>query len=156
MRTLLLLIVLLGSTAANAQPGVTEPIDYYAPQPTLQLRLNEEQQALLARGEISIGKYVTGGVLSYVVGFGVGHAVQGRWNDNGWIFTFGEAASMTVLIYGLAQFQRYDYVGDYPNENHQREDRRARNYLLAGVVGLVGFRIWVLYKHPVYIEPGVN
>jgi hypothetical protein len=143
MRTLLLMFVLLGSTAAQAQPGQTEPMPYqpqgyYAQPPVVQLQLTAEQEDLLARGEISIGRYVTGGVLSYALGFGVGHAVQGRWSDQGWIFTVGESASIVALLYGIARMERhYD-----PETGGYHTDRRGQNYMLAGIVGLVGFRVW--------------
>ena len=139
MRTLLLVLVLLGSTAAHGQPGQTEPIGYYAQQP-VQLQLSEEQQALLARGEIPIGGYITGGILSYVLGFGIGHAVQGRWTEKGWIFTAGEVASITAILYGVSQANRYDPEYSYGSHDHQ--NRRGRNYALAGIVGLLGFRVW--------------
>jgi len=92
MRTTLLILVILGSTAAQAQPGQTMPPPsedapadpaqqpyyppqqpYYPPQPqVVQLQLTEEQQDLLAQGEISLGQYITGGILAYVAGFGIG------------------------------------------------------------------------------------
>lgn len=142
MRSLLLLLVLLGSTAAQAQPGATEPVGYYVQQPALQLQLTDEQHALLARGEISIGKYVTGGVLSYVLGFGIGHAVQGRWSERGWIFTAGEVASLTAILYGIAQIDHNHYDPEYPSENHDRQNRRGGQYAIAGIVGLLAFRAW--------------
>jgi hypothetical protein len=146
MRTLLLISVLLASTAAQAQPGQTEPMPYepqgyYAQQPVVQLQLTGEQADLLAQGEISIGRYITGGILAYGVGFGVGHAVQGRWSDQGWIFTVGESASMIAILYGLTQVGHRHGFDEDPYQDNQR-DRRGRNYALAGIVGLVGFRIW--------------
>ena len=44
---------------------------------------------------ISPYRFVAGGMLSILPGFGVGHAVQGRWlRDYGWIFTAGQVASL--------------------------------------------------------------
>ena len=52
--------------------------------------------------EISKSKYVTGGVLGTVFGFGIGHGVQGRWsNDKGWIFTSAELVTLGVGTYYL-------------------------------------------------------
>ena len=150
MRTLLLIAVLLGPAVAYAQPGTTEPMPYepqgyYAQQPAVQLQLTGEQADLLARGEISIGRYITGGILAYGVGFGVGHAVQGRWSDQGWIYTVGESASLIAIMYGLTQLAdgRNNFDGTYQDDYQENQrDRRGRNYALAGIVGLVGFRIW--------------
>lgn len=143
MRTLLIL-VLLGSTVARAQPGQTDPVPagepqgYYAQRPMVQLQITEEQAGLLSRGQIPIGRYITGGILSYVVGFGIGHAVQGRWNDQGWVFTAGESASMVAIIYGIAQMSGRHGFDQGPDQRQ----RRGENYLVAGLVGLVGFRVW--------------
>ncbi|MBA3456160.1 MAG: hypothetical protein H0T42_23880 [Deltaproteobacteria bacterium] len=142
MKILPLVFVLLGSTAAQAQPGQTEPVGYYVQQPVVQLQLSEEQHDLLARGEIPIGKYITGGILSYVVGFGVGHAVQGRWGEKGWIFTVGEAASMTAIIYGLLQIDHRDDYRGSEYEPDRTRDRRGQKIALAGLVGLAAFRVW--------------
>ena len=146
MRNLLVIAVLLASTAAHAQPGQTEPMPYepqgYDPQqPVVQLQITGEQAELLAEGEISIGRWVTGGILAYAVGFGVGHTVQGRWRETGWIFTAGESASMVAILYGLTQMSGGRNGFDEDPYTNQR-DRRGRNYALAGIVGLVGFRIW--------------
>lgn len=92
----LLLVVL--EPAASAQPGTS----YVAPPPQpLQLRLSDDDLAILDRGEISAGAYVGGGLLGSYFGFGVGHMVQGRWQAKGWIFTLGEAAAATALVAGL-------------------------------------------------------
>jgi len=172
MRATLLILVMLGSTAAHGQPGQTAPAPegapmapqpdgappqpyyppqqpyyppqqpyyppqqpyypppqpYYPPQPqVVQLQLTEQQHLLLEQGEISIGRYVTGGILSYVAGFGIGHAVQGRWSERGWIFTFGEVASFGAMLYGVAQCCQH---------------QRGENYILAGALMLAAFRVW--------------
>ena len=36
---------------------------------------------------ISQGQYISGGVVGTVFGFGIGHAIQGRWTKTGWIHT---------------------------------------------------------------------
>ena len=46
---------------------------------------------------ISQGAYVGGGVLGTVFGFGIGHAVQGRWLKTGWVHTVLQGASVAVL-----------------------------------------------------------
>ena len=42
---------------------------------------------------ISKGKYWAGGVVS-LIGFGAGHAVQGRYKERGWIFTAAEVVAI--------------------------------------------------------------
>jgi len=92
------LLVAVLEPEASAQPGTS----YVAPRPQpVQLRLSDDDLAILERGEISTGAYVGGGLLGSYFGFGVGHMVQGRWQDQGWIFTLGEAAAATALVAGL-------------------------------------------------------
>ena len=42
--------------------------------------------------------YYLSGITSIIPGFGIGHAIQGRWLDKGWIFTLGEILSLGGLI----------------------------------------------------------
>lgn len=139
MRSMLLILVMLGSTAAQAQPGQTMPVDpsqptglapqpqYYAQPQVVQLQLTADQMELLEKDEISVGKYVTGGILSYVLGFGVGQAIQGRWSDDGWFFTVGEAAAVTSMIYGASRCCQH---------------QRGQGYILGGALAFVGLRVW--------------
>ena len=34
-------------------------------------------------------RFIAGGVTGTVLGLGIGHGVQGRWNEKGWIFLLG-------------------------------------------------------------------
>ena len=57
---------------------------------------------------ISNGRYIGGGVASIFVGFGVGHAIQGRYKEKGWIFTVADLIAIggyftsAVLLVGDA------------------------------------------------------
>ncbi|HYX39349.1 MAG TPA: hypothetical protein VE954_40120 [Oligoflexus sp.] len=66
-------------------------------------------------------RHFVGGALSVVPGFGLGHVVESRWRERGWIFTAGG-----VVFFFWAS-------GD---------NRRAA---APGVVGYVGIRIWEMY-----------
>ena len=46
---------------------------------------------------ISEGQYITGGVIGTVFGFGIGHAVQGRWTKTGWIHTTLQVGGVVVV-----------------------------------------------------------
>lgn len=50
-----------------------------------------------ARGEISGDRRVIGVVVSVLPGFGLGHVVQGRWRERGWIFTVGEVVAFGFI-----------------------------------------------------------
>lgn len=96
-----------GQPTHVAQAAATEPT-LAAPAPAgpdvqVKLQLSAEDQELLERGPISTGEHIGGGVAALFLGFGIGHAVQGRWSDRGWIFTLGETASVGLMIYGLTR-----------------------------------------------------
>lgn len=53
---------------------------------------------------LSPERYYTGGILGSIFGLGIGHAIEGRWTDKGYIFTFGEtlgALLLSPVIYNL-------------------------------------------------------
>ena len=49
---------------------------------------------------ISKTKYLQGGLLGTLVGFGTGHAVQGRWRRDGWQHTAWQAGAAALASYG--------------------------------------------------------
>ena len=113
-------------------PGAGQPPPPPAQQPVqMQPRTVEmsfEERELILRGEIDPGLYVAGGLVgTFLVPFGVGQAIQGRWSDRGWIFAVGEGASIGLIIAGAVRFDESD---------------GGEGLLVAGILGLVGFRIW--------------
>lgn len=116
-------------------PGYGQPPPYGAPQ-QLQLQLTEEDQELLARGEVSDAQWLAGGVLSVFVSFGVGQAVQGRWGERGWIFTVGETASIVAMIAGAAD--GLDCAAGDPHCNNGG----AVGLVTGGAIGFTVFYLW--------------
>lgn len=49
---------------------------------------------------INKSKYLQGGLLGTLVGFGTGHAVQGRWRRDGWQHTAWQAGAVALASYG--------------------------------------------------------
>jgi len=47
---------------------------------------------------INNGRYVGGGVASIFIGFGIGHAIQGRWKEKGWIHTVVQGGAVLAYI----------------------------------------------------------
>jgi hypothetical protein len=138
-----LLVTLSGSVLAQPAPPVTEPssqpVSSPAPAAPVQLRLqlSEDEQELLASGEISTGAHIGGGVAALFLGFGIGHAVQGRWGDRGWIFTLGETASIGVMIYGVTRAASCvsDELGGGCGSS-------GLGLIAGGAIALTGFHLW--------------
>jgi hypothetical protein len=110
--------------------------------------LKEEDQKVLSIGEISTARYIVGGILgTYPVGLGIGHAIQGRWSEDGWVFTAGEVGSLSLVVAGI--------IGCV---DQAFEDSNCSNlesaFIVTGAIGFVGFRIWeiadVWSKPPMY------
>ncbi len=101
------------------------------------VELTERERRTLAIGEITRTEYLAGGILgTWPVGLGIGHAVQGRWRDRGWIFTAGEAGAIAMMAAS----------GDCTGKILRNDDNECTGpnevLLLGGLVGYVGFRVW--------------
>ncbi len=134
IRTTLLALALswLGASAAIAQPSM-------APRRASAPLLTPSEHALLMRGEITPGEHIGGGLLGTFFGLGLGHAVQGRYSDKGWIFTVGEAGSAAVLIFTFNGCISDSFRSDYGRYNDCNE-----GLLWGSALALAGFRIWEL------------
>jgi hypothetical protein len=115
---------------SRGQPGAAPP-QPYPPSPP---QLTPEEADLLARGEISTEETVAGGLVGTFFGLGLGHAVQGRYLDKGWIFTVGELGSLTVMVIGVSQCI----------DNDDGCDDGGGLLILGGFVAALGFRVWEL------------
>lgn len=56
------------------------------------------QSAHAAPAKVTRDGYVFGGLVGSIAGFGIGHAVQGRYTDMGWIFTAGEGVGILTWL----------------------------------------------------------
>jgi hypothetical protein len=85
MRLICFLLILFGiSTQAFAHEGPHEKQDSIPP-------------------KMSKLTYAVGGVIGTYPGYGLGHLIQGRWQESGWKFTAGELAGVSLIGLGLAQ-----------------------------------------------------
>ncbi|MCO4763756.1 MAG: hypothetical protein KC502_19745 [Myxococcales bacterium] len=92
----------LPAPVAVAPPAMMQPMPEPQPMrvaPTS--RLSSYERSILMRGPISSGSYVLGGLLGTWMGFGIGHAVQGRYSDGGGIFTLGQVVGLGVGLTGM-------------------------------------------------------
>jgi chaperonin cofactor prefoldin len=77
-----------------------------------------------------------GAIFGSVIGFGTGHAIQGRWSTDGWKWTLGEVAALGVL-FGTSQ----DCT--VTNEHGGTVQGQCANPW--SVVGFLAFRVWQGY-----------
>ena len=87
---------------------------------------------------ISTGRYMGGGAASFILGWGLGHAIQGRYSERGWIFTAG-GALVTLGSVGLL----ISTVND--KKSGSKTNLSVSSYFLA-IATLVGsgLRVWEL------------
>lgn len=142
MRVLAAVVVLLVSSVVAAQPGAQlqpypPPPGYgYAPQP-MQVQLTLDEQYLLERGYISDGQHVGGTVVAFFFGFGIGHAVQGRFTERGYLFAIGDAVAGAIMVNGMIKLS--NCVLDSCT---QAQEESMMKWLLVGTLSLSVVRIW--------------
>lgn len=137
------LAVALLSTPARAQPALTPPSSVMtivpgAPlvgPPRLALALTPDELEILEEGPVSDGRHVGGVALAYVLGFGTGQLVEGRWGKTGWVFTLGEGLAIAGMVSGLAG------AGTACGEVCRTEPGDAR-LVIASLVAFMGLRVW--------------
>ena len=122
-----------------APPGAGS---YGYPAPYFYL-LTPEEQDLLLRGEITQDRIIGGGLLGMFMGFGLGHAVQGRYSEKGYLFTLGELGSIVAITVGLLAC--LDSLEDGCQDSGQAT-------AVAGLIGLGIFRVWEMVD--VWTGPG--
>ena len=88
--------------------------------------------------EIDFRRYVAGGALGTVFGFGIGHAVQRRYGtDWGWLYTAGELGGLVLMriVAGAGECKREE------GENYDSCIRSRGIWALTGFMLYTGMRI---------------
>jgi hypothetical protein len=85
---------------------------------------DRDDRKILENGEIGAARHIIGAVFAINPGFGIGHAIQGRYSQTGWYFTAGELGSIALGATGI--------LGGYGS---------SYNGALF-IVGFFGFKIW--------------
>jgi hypothetical protein len=124
---------LAGGLLVLAPLGVSATCAAEMPAPVPGVELSSSDHRVLAIGEISEDAHLGGGAIGTLVGFGLGHAVQGRYGDKGWIFTIGDIVGMGLFL--LATIDCAFEVGG-------SQTCESKNRLQLGTALFVGFRIW--------------
>ena len=104
----------------------------------------QRQLSLKSNAGIDHYRYVAGGMLSLIPGFGIGHAVQGRWSDGyGWLFTVGEG--LTLLGAGLSIMMTGIFCVDDDDSQGGCSDPKTDKWLTAFLVLKLGEAVSAWY-----------
>ena len=90
---------------------------------------------------MTLHEYLWGGLTSTVFGFGAGHALQGRYFDNGWIFTTAELASTGILFASIAPCKD-DLFSSRQLSASQRLSHCNKGGIAFANLSYFGVRIW--------------
>ena len=100
----------------------------------------EEDVVIPAEGSvktISKERYIRGGVASMLLGFGIGHAIQGRYSERGWIFTAGGAIFIVSTIGFVSSFRG--------RSSNTFKTNSFSDYAFLGLMFVsIGGRVWEL------------
>jgi hypothetical protein len=110
-----LMIAMAG--VARAEPNITAP-----PSMTEPLRFEDD---------VSEMQQIMGPPVALMFGFGLGHVVEGRWHEKGWLFTAGDSIAMTLWMGGMITGMTCE----------RRCEAPAAAYV-SGMLGLVALRFW--------------
>ena len=99
---------------------------------------NESQEDSISQNfqhkTISNETYIAGGVTS-LIGFGIGHAIQGRYLEKGWIFT--------LLDVGIIAGAYASFVGGLSLAYSTKGDLGNLIFVFYGIVTAgIGLRVW--------------
>ncbi len=84
--------------------------------------------------------YSNGNILGSILGFGIGHSINGNYADKGWKFTLGEA--LPILLVGSSFLFAYNAPGNYHNSNLGYVLLSIFVVLPLGLATFAGFKIW--------------
>ena len=95
-------------------------------------------------------RYVGGAIISTLSGFGIGHAIQGRYWERGWIFTLGGTLAWGGFVYFAYSFFDEFFLKDTITSALNKEEvswfnddaKTMAGWALACLVAYVGVRVW--------------
>jgi hypothetical protein len=83
-------------------PEATAAVEPPRPEPRADLAVltPDEREIFSHHRFYNDGQRIGGTVLAVMPGFGLGHVLQGRWLERGWLFTLSQIAGLVILSYG--------------------------------------------------------
>ncbi len=100
-----------------------------------------EDREILEEGLIDQQKYVTGGILGTVVGFGSGHGVIGKYKQVGWLYTASEVGFLGLMAVGYRKSVQDTFqagvTGNFDGPNY--------GLMIVGYIGFISSRIGEIF-----------
>lgn len=141
MKKILLVLALASFGASAVSPDLVEVAQ------KKNVTLTEREARVARIGYISEGRQLSGGILgTYPIGLGMGHAIQGRWRDDGKFFTFSQLGALTLVA------ASGDCVGKVMSNDDNQCGGPQEVLLLTGVIAYLGLRVWEIVD--VWSAPG--
>ena len=128
------------SYAQTFEPEPPASTEHPAPPRPAISRLSDDDRETLENGPISQGRYIAGGVVATVAGFGIGHAIEGRYFPLGFIYSVGEAGSVGLIVAGASSC--FNQNSSFMTNHDISTCENSAALVTAGVVLLVGLHIW--------------
>ena len=86
-------------------------------------------------------EYIGGAFASMFLGFGIGHAIQGRWwDEGGWVFTLGEGVTLGVILSSILKGPTSNYGSFDSIERVLWEVHNWSTYISLAL--FVSLRVW--------------
>jgi hypothetical protein len=131
---ILVFTILISSHSFSRTPLIEEAAN-------IGINLSTKDKRLLEIGRIEQIPYIAGGILGTIPGFGIGHAIQGRWKDKGWIFTAGEAGGVGLMMAaGMSCMSGHSDMMSGGEEKACSSGNRA--FAASGMLIYLGFKVW--------------
>ncbi len=134
MKKILIVLALVSCGASASSPDLIQLAQ------KKKVTLTKKEARVARIGQISSGRQMSGGILgTYPLGLGMGHAIQGRWEDDGKFFTYTQLGALGLMAVS----------GECVGKLFDKEDNDCGGpqevLLLSGLVSYIGLRIWEIY-----------
>ncbi len=100
-------------------------------------QVSEDASDTINRVPVSNSTYITGGIIASTVGFGIGHAIHGRWYETGWVFTVAEGAGLLMLNAASSSCSKKADVNGV-----EKTECSNGGLAIIGLSVFVGFHVW--------------
>lgn len=96
----------------------------------------------MENAKVSYGIKAGGALLGTIIGFGSGHALQGRYKSSGWKWTVAESAALGALIVSTNKYCESAPNGKPSLDSSTSSQECSNSIPILTMLGFLGIRIW--------------